>query len=149
MTVHAKGLDHVAIVVRDLEESIRLWRDALGLELTHVEEVPEQAVRTAIFGHGMGRVELISPTTPDSGVARFLASRGEGLHHVCIEVEDIESAMESLRNAGAPLIDQQPRPGAGGARVAFVHPRGMRGVLTELRQGPPETADPVSGRRRP
>jgi len=147
MTVHAKGLDHVAIVVRDLEESIRLWRDALGLELTHVEEVPEQLVRTAIFGHGMGRVELISPTTSDSGVARFLATRGEGLHHVCIEVEDIESAMDSLRKAGAPLIDQEPRPGAGGARVAFVHPRGMRGVLTELRQGPPEPADPVSGRR--
>ena len=96
-----------------------------------MEEVPEQQVKTAIFGHGMGRVELISPTTPDSGVARFLASRGEGLHHVCIEVEDIEAAMDSLRKAGAPLIDQEPRPGAGGARVAFVHPRGMRGVLTE------------------
>ena len=149
MTVHAKGLDHVAIVVRDLDESIRLWRDALGLELTHVEEVPEQQVRTAIFGHGMGRVELISPTTQDSGVARFLATRGEGLHHVCIEVEDIESAMDSLRKAGAPLIDREPRPGAGGARVAFVHPKGMRGVLTELRQGPPEPATPVSGPRRP
>ena len=140
MTVRAKGLDHVAIVVRDLEESISLWRDALGLELTHVEEVPEQAVRTAIFGHGMGRVELICPTTPDSGVAKFLASRGEGLHHVCIEVEDIESAMDSLRKAGARLIDREPRPGAGGARVAFVHPKGMRGVLTELRQGPPDQA---------
>ena len=147
MTVRAKGLDHVAIVVRDLEESIKLWRDALGLELTEVEEVPEQQVRTAIFGHGMGRVELISPTTPDSGVAKFLASRGEGLHHVCIEVEDIESAMDSLRRAGAPLIDQAPRPGAGGARVAFVHPKGMRGVLTELREGPPGTGQPVSGRR--
>jgi methylmalonyl-CoA/ethylmalonyl-CoA epimerase len=147
MTVRAKGLDHVAIVVRDLEESIPLWRDALGLELTEVEEVPEQQVRTAIFGHGMGRVELICPTTPDSGVAKFLASRGEGLHHVCIEVEDIESAMDSLRKAGAPLIDREPRPGAGGARVAFVHPKGMRGVLTELRQGP-NAAEPVKGSRR-
>jgi methylmalonyl-CoA/ethylmalonyl-CoA epimerase len=136
MTVHAKGLDHVAIVVRDLEESIRLWRDALGLELAHIEEVPEQQVRTAIFGRGMGRVELISPTTKDSGVAKFLEKRGEGLHHVCIEVEDIEAAMASLRTAGAPLIDAQPKPGAGGARVAFVHPKGMKGVLTELRQGP-------------
>jgi len=148
MTVHAKGLDHVAIVVRDLEESIQLWRDALGLELAHVEEVPEQAVRTAIFGRGMGRVELICPTTQDSGVAKFLASRGEGLHHVCIEVEDIDAAMESLREAGAPLIDKEPRPGAGGARVAFVHPKGMRGVLTELRQGPAEEPLPLSGRRR-
>ena len=136
MSVKAKGLDHVAVVVRDLEAAIRLYRDTLGLELSAVEEVPEQAVRTAIFGTGMGRVELISPTTPDSGVARFLASRGEGLHHVCIEVEDIESAMDSLRKAGAPLIDKEPRPGAGGARVAFVHPKGMRGVLTELREGP-------------
>ena len=136
MTVHAKGLDHVAIVVRDLEESIPLWRDALGLELATVEEVPEQQVRTAIFGRGMGRVELISPTTRDSGVAKFLEKRGEGLHHVCIEVEDIEAAMASLRAAGAPLIDAQPKPGAEGARVAFVHPKGMKGVLTELRQGP-------------
>jgi methylmalonyl-CoA/ethylmalonyl-CoA epimerase len=143
MSVHAKGLDHVAIVVRDLEESIRLWRDALGLELEAVEEVPEQEVRTAIFGKGLGRVELISPTTADSGVAKFLEKRGEGLHHVCIEVEDIEAAMASLRKAGAPLIDAEPRPGAGGARVAFVHPKGMRGVLTELRQGPPgENARP-------
>jgi methylmalonyl-CoA/ethylmalonyl-CoA epimerase len=95
----------------------------------------------------MGRVELICPTTPDSGVAKFLASRGEGLHHVCIEVEDIEAAMDSLRKAGAPLIDREPRPGAGGARVAFVHPKGMRGVLTELREGPSEP-EPVSGSRR-
>ncbi|HXX31602.1 MAG TPA: methylmalonyl-CoA epimerase [Myxococcaceae bacterium] len=136
MTVKAKGLDHVAIVVRDLESAIHLYRDTLGLELTHVEEVPEQAVRTAIFGEGMGRVELICPTTPDSGVARFLEKRGEGLHHICIEVEDLESALEALRRAGAPLVDAAPRPGAGGARVAFVHPRGMRGVLTELREGP-------------
>jgi len=92
-------------------------------------------------------VELISPTTQDSGVARFLATRGEGLHHVCIEVEDIEAAMESLRKAGAPLIDREPRPGAGGARVAFVHPKGMRGVLTELREGPAGADAPISGRR--
>ncbi|HMK72454.1 MAG TPA: methylmalonyl-CoA epimerase [Myxococcaceae bacterium] len=136
MSVKAKGLDHVAVVVRDLEAAIRLYRDTLGLELSAVEEVPEQAVRTAIFGTGMGRVELISPTTPDSGVARFLDKRGEGLHHLCIEVEDLEAALAALRAAGAPLIDEAPRPGAGGARVAFVHPRGMRGVLTELRQGP-------------
>ncbi len=136
MKVKAKGLDHVAIVVRDLEAAIRLYRDKLGLELTQVEEVPEQSVTTAIYGHGMGRVELISPTTKDSGVARYLEKRGEGLHHICLEVEDIEAAMAALREAGAPLIDQTPKPGAGGARVAFVHPKGTHGVLTELRQGP-------------
>lgn len=136
MRVKAKGLDHVAIVVRDLEAAIRLYRDTLGLELTKVEDVPEQQVTTAIFGHGMGRVELICPTTKDSGVARYLEKRGEGLHHICVEVEDIEAAMAALRTAGAPLIDQAPKPGAGGARVAFVHPKGTHGVLTELREGP-------------
>lgn len=136
MRVKAKGLDHVAIVVRDLEAAIRLYRDTLGLELTKVEDVPEQQVTTAIFGHGMGRVELICPTTKDSGVARYLEKRGEGLHHICVEVEDIEAAIAALRTAGAPLIDQAPKPGAGGARVAFVHPKGTHGVLTELREGP-------------
>ena len=136
MRVKSKGLDHVAIVVRDLDAAIRLYRDTLGLELTQVEEVPEQQVTTAIFGRGMGRVELICPTTADSGVARFLEKRGEGLHHICLEVEDLEAALGALRAAGAPLVDEAPRPGAGGARVAFVHPRGARGVLTELREGP-------------
>lgn len=136
MGVKAKGLDHVAIVVRDLDAAIRLYRDTLGLELSEIEEVPEQKVRTAIFGKGMGRVELICPTTKDSGVARYLDKRGEGLHHICLEVEDLEAALAALRKAGAPLIDESPKPGAGGARVAFVHPKGTHGVLTELRQGP-------------
>jgi methylmalonyl-CoA/ethylmalonyl-CoA epimerase len=136
MTVKAKGLDHVAIAVKDLDKAIAFYRDAFGMELTHVEEIPEQQVKAAIFGHGMGRVELICPTVKESGVARFLEKRGEGLHHICIEVEDIDAAMAELRAKGAPLIDQTPKPGAGGARVAFIHPKGTNGVLTELRQGP-------------
>jgi methylmalonyl-CoA/ethylmalonyl-CoA epimerase len=136
MTIKAKGLDHVAIAVKDLDKAIAIYREAFGLELTEVEEVPEQQVRTAIFGHGMGRVELICPTVKDSGVARFLEKRGEGLHHICIEVEDIEAAMAALKARGAPLIDEVPKPGAGGAKVAFIHPKGTSGVLTELRQGP-------------
>lgn len=137
MSVKAKGLDHVAIAVKDLDKAISIYRDALGLELAEIEEVPEQHVRTAIFGHGMGRVELICPTDADNGVARFLEKRGEGLHHVCIEVEDIEAALAALKARGAPLIDETPKIGAGGARIAFIHPRGTAGVLTELRQGPP------------
>ena len=137
MKVKAKGLDHVAIAVKDLDKATAFYRDVFGLELTEVEEVPEQQVKTAIFGHGMGRVELICTTVKDSGVARFLEKRGEGLHHICIEVEDIEAAMAELRAQGAPLIDQTPKPGAGGARVAFIHPKGTSGVLTELRQGLP------------
>jgi methylmalonyl-CoA/ethylmalonyl-CoA epimerase len=136
MKVKSKGLDHVAIAVKDLDKAIALYRDAFGLELAEVEEVAEQQVRTAIFGHGMGRVELISPTVADSGVAKFLEKRGEGLHHICIEVDDIEAAMAALRERGAPLIDQTPKIGAGGAKVAFIHPKGSHGVLVELRQGP-------------
>ena len=136
MKYKAKGLDHVAIAVKDLDAAIAFYCDVLGLELSEIEEVPGQKVKTAIFGRGMGRIELICPTSADTGVARFLDKRGEGLHHICVEVEDIEAAMAELRKKGAPLIDEVPQPGAGGARVAFVHPKGARGVLTELRQGP-------------
>ncbi len=131
-----KGLDHVAILVSDLDAAIRLYRDVYGLELAEVEEVPSEKVRVAIFGHGAGRSELVSPSGPDSPMAQAIEKRGEGLHHVCLEVPDIEKAMEALRAQGAPLLDDKPRPGAGGARVAFVHPKGSRGVLVELRQGP-------------
>jgi methylmalonyl-CoA/ethylmalonyl-CoA epimerase len=131
-----KGLDHVAILVSDLDAAIRLYRDVYGLELAEVEEVPSEKVRVAIFGHGAGRIELVSPSGPDSPMARTIEKRGEGLHHVCLEVPDIEKAMAALSAQGAPLLDEKPRPGAGGARVAFVHPKGSRGVLVELRQGP-------------
>ncbi len=133
--VKAKGLDHVAIAVRDLDKAIAIYRDALGLPLAEIEEVPDQKVRTAIFGHGLGRIELICPTANDTGVAKFLDKRGEGLHHICIEVEDLDAALAELKARGAPLIDETPKVGAGGARIAFIHPRGTAGVLTELRQG--------------
>lgn len=136
----AQGLNHVAIAVKDLEQAIAVYRDALGLELAEVEEVPEQQVKVAIFGHGAGRIELICPTVPDSGVARFLQKRGEGLHHICIDVDDIEKAMAALKAKGAPLIDEVPKPGAGGSRVAFVHPKGTHGVLLELREAPKGSA---------
>ena len=134
--VKAVGLDHVAIAVKDLDKAIAIYRDALGLELAEIEDVPEQQVRTAIFGHGMGRVELICPTVSDSGVARFLEKRGEGLHHICLEVTDLRATLAELTARGAPLIDKEPKVGAGGALIAFIHPKGTGGVLTELRQGP-------------
>jgi methylmalonyl-CoA/ethylmalonyl-CoA epimerase len=136
MELEALGLDHVAIAVKDLDKAIALYRDVLGLKLHEVEEVPEQQVRTAIFGHGLGRIELICPTAKDTGVAKFLEKRGEGLHHICVEVTDIEAAIRELKARGAPMIDETPKPGAGGAKVAFVHPKGAHGVLVELRQGP-------------
>jgi methylmalonyl-CoA/ethylmalonyl-CoA epimerase len=134
-TVKAKGLDHVAIAVKDLENAIPVWRDALGLGIPEIEVVEDQKVRTAIFGHGMGRIELICPTEAGTGVAKFLEKRGEGLHHICLEVEDIEAAIAALKARGAPLIDETPKIGAGGAKIAFVHPKGTGGVLLELRQG--------------
>jgi methylmalonyl-CoA/ethylmalonyl-CoA epimerase len=134
--VKAKGLDHVAIAVKDLEKAIAFYEKAFGLKLAEIEEVKEQKVRTAIFGHGLGRIELICPTEPDTSVAKFLEKRGEGLHHICIEVEDIEASLAELKAQGAPLIDQTPKIGAGGAKIAFIHPKGTHGVLTELRQGP-------------
>ena len=130
------GLDHVAILVSDLDAAIALFRDVYGLTLSEVEEVPTEKVKVAIFGHGAGRIELVSPTGPESPMARAIEKRGEGLHHICLEVPDIASAMGALKARGAPLLDDKPRPGAGGAQVAFVHPKGSRGVLVELRQGP-------------
>jgi methylmalonyl-CoA/ethylmalonyl-CoA epimerase len=137
------GLDHVAILVSDLEAAIRLYRDVYGLVLAEIEEVPTEKVRVAIFGHGAGRVELVSPSSPDSPLAKTIQKRGEGLHHVCLEVPDIRQAITALKDRGAPLLDDEPRPGAGGAKVAFVHPKGSRGVLVELREGPkPTSLDP-------
>jgi methylmalonyl-CoA/ethylmalonyl-CoA epimerase len=129
------GLDHVAILVSDLDAAVRLYRDVYGLELAEIEEVPTEKVRVAIFGHGAGRIELVCPTDPESPLAKRIKEKGEGLHHVCLAVPDVEQAMAALRARGAPLLDERPRPGAGGSRVAFVHPKGSRGVLVELKQG--------------
>jgi methylmalonyl-CoA/ethylmalonyl-CoA epimerase len=136
MSQSAKGLDHVAIAVKDLEVAVKYYVEVLGFAPPELEDVAEQQVRTAIFGHGLGRIELICPTAPDTSVAKFLEKRGEGLHHICVEVPDLEQSLASLKAQGAQLIDQTPKLGAGGAKIAFVHPKGAHGVLTELRQGP-------------
>jgi methylmalonyl-CoA/ethylmalonyl-CoA epimerase len=132
----AKGLEHVAIAVKDLDVSVKYYVEVLGFAPPELEVVDEQKVRTAIFGHGMGRIELICPTEPNTSVAKFLEKRGEGLHHICVEVDDIVATLAELKAKGAALIDESPKIGAGGAQVAFIHPRGAHGVLTELRQGP-------------
>lgn len=129
-----QGLDHVAIAVQDLDAAVRYYVEVLGFPPPHYEEVEDQKVMTAIFGSGFGRIELICPTPGNVGVKKFLEQRGEGLHHVCIEVEDIDASLARLKDKGAKLIDEKPRIGAGGARIAFVHPKGAHGVLTELRQ---------------
>lgn len=130
-----KGLDHVAIAVKDLDVAIKHYVEVLGFAPPELEVVEEQKVKTAIFGHGLGRIELICPTEPNTAVAKFLEKRGEGLHHICIEVADIEATLKELKARGAQLIDETPKIGAGGAKIAFIHPKGSHGVLTELRQG--------------
>lgn len=132
----ARGLEHVAIAVKDLDAAVHYYVHVLGFAPPELEVVAEQKVRTAIFGHGMGRIELICPTDASSGVAKFLEKRGEGLHHICVEVDDLVATLAALKAKGAALIDEVPKIGAGGAQVAFVHPKGAHGVLTELRQGP-------------
>ncbi len=126
-----KKIDHIAIIVRNIKEALQVYEGALGLELTDVEEAPEQAVKVAFLPVGESEIELVEPLTTDSGVARFLEKRGEGLHHICLEVEDIEAALQDLAAKGVRLIDEQPCQGAHG-RVAFLHPKSTHGVLIEL-----------------
>ena len=124
-------LDHIGIAVHDIQEALKVYQEALGLQLEEIVEVQEQKVRVAFLPVGEANIELVQPTADDTGVAKFLASRGEGIHHICLEVSNIEAALERLKAHHAPLIDRAPRQGAHG-RVAFVHPKGMHGVLLEL-----------------
>ncbi|MGH2524160.1 MAG: methylmalonyl-CoA epimerase [Anaerolineales bacterium] len=127
-----KRIDHIAIVVGDIEAALGFWRDALGLELAHVEEVAEQEARVAFLPAGASNIELVQPTSEASGVARYLAKRGPGLHHLCLEVDDITQTLAALKAKGIRLIDETPRLGASGKRIAFIHPESTPGVLVEL-----------------
>lgn len=131
----APALHHVGLVVRDLDAAIARYR-ALGFGEPEVVEAPEQGVRVATFLAGPGLIELLTPTDPASGVARFLESRGEGMHHVAYRVPNILAALRTLEAAGYELIDREPRLGVHGFPVAFVHPRSVHGVLTELVEVP-------------
>ena len=124
-------LDHIGIVVEDIEAALAVYEAALGLPLENIVEVPEQGVRVAFLSLGESNIELVQPTADDTGTAKFLTRRGEGVHHICIEVDDIWAALARLKAHGVQLIDEEPRPGAHG-EVAFVHPRGAHGVLIEL-----------------
>jgi methylmalonyl-CoA/ethylmalonyl-CoA epimerase len=123
---------HIGIAVRDWEAQLALYRDLLKLPLLHIEEVADQGVRTAMFKVGESTLELLSPLSDDSPVAKFLAQRGEGFHHIAYAVSDLSETLRSLQAEGIDLIDETPRRGADGCLVAFIHPRSTRGVLTEL-----------------
>ena len=124
-------LDHIGIVVRDIGAALEVYQAALGLPLRETVELADQQVQVAFLPIGDSNIELVQPTSDDSGVARYLAKRGEGIHHICVEVEDIEAALARLEAHNVDLIDQVPRQGAHG-RVAFIHPKGAHGVLVEL-----------------
>ena len=126
------GLDHLGIAVPDLEQAARQYR-ALGFEPGATHEVPSEKVRATFFSVGESRLELLEPTEPGSAIARFLERR-TGLHHVCVLVDDLEACLAELKDRGIKLIDETPRQGAGGCRVAFVHPQAAAGVLLELKQ---------------
>ncbi|MBE9506488.1 MAG: methylmalonyl-CoA epimerase [Chloroflexi bacterium] len=128
----SRSIHHIAIVVRDLDVALAFYRDGLGLEMTERREVPEEGVEIAFLPAGEGEIELLQPLDEESGVARFLKKRGEGLHHVCLAVEDVEAAMERLQATGAQLLSEKPRVNVHGTRYVFVHPKSAHGVLLEL-----------------
>ena len=131
--MNALSVDHIGIAVRSIEGSRKLY-EMLGIKMTGIEEVEEQKVKTAFFPLGDTEIELLESTDPNSPVGKFIESRGEGFHHLALRVENIEEALRELRDAGIRLIDEKPRYGAGGARIAFLHPKATGGVLIELSQ---------------
>src|SRR5581483_3418157 len=133
-----RRIDHVAIIVRNIEQALAFYRDTLGITPGEIRDVPSEQVRIAFLplgGPGGSEIELIEPTTPDSSLVKFLEKRGEGLHHICLEVENIDVALQEMQERGAPVLDQQPRTAAEG-RAIFLHPKGTHGVLLELLEKP-------------
>ncbi len=126
-------INHVAIAIKDVDESLGFWHDALGLDVDHIEDVPSQKSQVVFLPVGGSEVELVRPTTEDSGLAKFVAERGGGMHHLCLEVDDIEGMLEQLKAKGVRLINETPQV-LPGRKMAFVHPKSAGGVLVELYQ---------------
>lgn len=125
-------IEHIAIAVKDLEDSIKYYEDVLGLKCYAIEEVTDQKVKTAFFQVGQTKIELLEATSPDSTVAKFIEKRGQGIHHLAFAVEGIESALAEVKEKGVRLLDEKPRRGAEGLDIAFLHPKSTQGVLTEF-----------------
>lgn len=125
-------IDHLGIAVRDLEQALQVFCDKLGIEVGGVEEVAEQKVKVAFLPLGKSKIELLQSTDPEGAVARFIESRGEGIQHIAFRVKNLEETLARLKSSGVRLIDEKPRLGAGGARIAFLHPKSTCGVLIEL-----------------
>lgn len=129
-------IDHIGIATKGIDEAADFYRESLGLEVAETEEVANQKVRVAMLPVGDSRIELLEPTSEDSPISKFLAKRGPGIHHLAVRVENIRESLASLKEKGARLIDDEPRAGAGGCLVAFIHPSSTGGVLIELVQNP-------------
>ncbi len=127
-------IDHIGIATNEIDEALKFWQNALGLETVHTEEVEEQKVRVAMLPIGETNIELLEPTADDSPIQKFLEKRGGGIHHIAVEVNNIEESLEKLKAEGAKLIDEKPKTGADGCLIAFVHPKSSGGVLLELVQ---------------
>ena len=127
-------ISHLGVATKDIDEALKFWQDALGLEQTHTETVEDQKVRVAMLPIGATRIELLEPTSADSPISKFLEKRGGGIHHIAVEVENITESLRQLKQNGARLIDETPRVGAENCLVAFVHPQSAGGVLLELIQ---------------
>lgn len=129
-----KAINHVAVVVDDMEKSLAFWRDALGIELHELRDVPAEKSQVAFLPVAGAEVELVMPTTEDSGIAKYLAKRGPGMHHLCLEVDDIGEMLARLKSKDIRLINEEPRIAADGKKYAFIHPEATGGVLVELYQ---------------
>ena len=130
-----RRIDHIGVAVEDLDAALVPYVEGLGMETVGIEEVPTEHVRVAMLPIGESKIELLEPTSPDSAIAKFIERRGTGIHHIAIRVDDIATALDAMNGAGVRLIDEQPRPGAGGTKVAFAHPKAFGGVLVELVEG--------------
>lgn len=129
-----KQINHVAIVVEDIDDALSFWRDALGINLQELRDVPAEKSKVAFLPLPGGEIELVQPTSEDSGIAKYLSKRGQGMHHVCLEVDNIEEFMDILKVKGVRMINETPRTASDGKRYAFVHPESASGVLVELYQ---------------
>jgi methylmalonyl-CoA/ethylmalonyl-CoA epimerase len=129
-----KAVNHVAVVVDDMKNSLVFWRDALGIKLHELRDVPSEESQVAFLPVAGAELELVMPTTGDSGIAKYLAKRGPGMHHICLEVDDIEGMLIQLKTKNIRLINEEPRTAADGKKYAFIHPESTGGVLVELYQ---------------
>ncbi|MDD3031148.1 MAG: methylmalonyl-CoA epimerase [Atribacterota bacterium] len=127
-----KKIDHIGVAVKNLGDSLHIFKDILGMQYTGEEEVEEQKVKTAFLPVGESEIELLESTSPDGAIAKFIEKRGEGIHHIAFEVDDLGEKLKELEKAGVRLIDKEPRYGAGGAQIAFLHPKSTNGILIEL-----------------